>query len=414
MKILITGANGFMGKNLYHALLNISKGLDKRFPSLSIDEIMRADIETSDNELLDYIRRADFIFHLAGVNRPVHTEEFITGNVGSLEFLTKALTNCGNRCPVMLSSSAQASLSGRFEGSEYGKSKLEAENLLFEYGKLNNSPILIYRFPNAFGEWSKPNYTSAVATFYHNISRELPISVTDPAIELELVYIDDVVNELIGALQGLEHRCNIDRLTLIPDKDGKYCHVPKTFKVTLGEIVDSLMEFRNQPADLYIPTLKEGSFKKALYSTYVASLPAGKISYSPEKKTDLRGSFTELVKSLDSGQMSVNVSAPGVTKGEHWHQSKIELFIVVSGHALIQQRKIGTTEIIEKEVSGNNPECVFTLPGYTHNLINLSDSENLITLIWCNEPFDPANPDTFYEKVNINDQLQTDRHTFHK
>ena len=403
MKILITGANGFIGRNLAFSLKNISKGLDRRFPDLKIEEIMEADVDTAEHELLDYISKADFIFHFAGTNRPTDPSEFITGNVGSLQFITDALTNCGNRCPIMLSSSTQASLMGRFEDSPYGKSKLQAENHLFNYGEQNNVKLLVYRFPNVFGKWARPNYNSAIATFCYNIARDIPISVTNPDIELELLYIDDIIAEMISALQGEEHRCDYDGLERIHSKTGKYCYVPLTHKGKLGWIAETIRKFRNQPADMFVPTLTNHSLEKALYSTYISYLPTEAISFKPEKKSDSRGSFTELVKTLSSGQMSVNVSAPGITKGEHWHQSKIEIFIVVSGHALIQQRKVGTTEIIEKEVWGENPESVFTLPGYTHNLINLSDSKELITLIWCNEPFDPNNPDTFYEKVNINE-----------
>ncbi len=386
MNILITGAKGFAGRNLAANLRNIKEGKNKTRPCIQIDEIFEYDIDSTPEDLREYCRKADFVFHLAGINRPKDVSEF-SGNYGILGIVLDELKACSNKAPVMLSSSVQASLQGRFAGSEYGKSKLEAENMLFEYGKETGAKVLVYRLPNLFGKWCRPNYNSAVATFCNNIAKDLPITVNDPAIELSLLYIDDFVDEMLNALEGSE------------TKDGIFCTFPITHKVTLGEIVELLESFKAQRETLVIPEIPCNSFAKKLYSTYLSYLPEEKISIPLKMNCDDRGSFTEILKTVNCGQFSVNVSKPGITKGQHWHNTKWEFFIVVSGTALIQQREIGTDKVIEFRVSGDNPEAVHMLPGFTHNIINLSETENLVTLMWANEQFDPNKPDTFFEVV---------------
>ena len=399
MKILVTGAGGFVGKNLCEALKNIRDGKDRRFPELSIDEIFRYTRESTAEELERWCAKADFVFHLAGVNRPERTEEFREGNVTLTETLLDALKTAGNRCPVMISSSVQASLSGRFGDSAYGRSKREGEELCFAYAKETGARVLVYRFPNLFGKWCRPNYNSAVATFCHNIARDLPIRVNDPSVELELLYIDDLVDEMLLALQGREHRARFEGVTAVFDEDGPYCACPVTHRATLGEIVALLRRFREQPETLLLPEIPAGSFAKKLYSAYLSYLPPERAVFPLTMHSDARGSFTELLKTAACGQFSVNISRPGITKGQHWHNSKWELFIVVSGHALIRERRIGSDETLEFEVSGEKIEAVHMLPGYTHSIVNLSDTEDLVTLMWANECFDPANPDTFREDV---------------
>lgn len=399
MNILVTGAAGFVGKNLCCALKNIRDGKDRTHPALDIGEIFEYTRQTDEATLSDWCRRADFVFNLAGVNRPKDTQEFMRGNLGFAEELLQELISAGNTCPVMLSSSAQASLSGRYAASEYGKSKLAGEELFFDYAEKTGARVLVYRFPNVFGKWCKPNYNSAVATFCNNIANDLPITVNDPATELELVYIDDVVSELLSALEGKEHRCDYSGLTSIESPCGRWCCVPVTHKVTLGRIVELLHSFDEQSKTRLMPEIPNGSFEKKLYSTYLSYLPREKTAYSLQMNEDARGSFTELIKTASYGQMSVNVSKPGVTKGQHWHNSKWELFIVVSGRALIRERKIGTDEVMEFEVSGEKIEAVHMLPGYTHSIINLSDTQELVTLMWANECFDPDKPDTFFEEL---------------
>ncbi len=398
MKILVTGANGFIGKNLVAALNNIRCGNDKT-RAVSIAEVYSFDTDTPPEKLVEYCAQADFVYNLAGVNRPQNAEEFALGNFGFASKLLDCLRSCDNACPVMLSSSVQASLSGRFENSEYGKSKRDGEKLFFDYAASVGAKVYIYRFPNVFGKWCRPNYNSAVATFCHNIANDLPIRVNDRNTRLELVYIDDVVDSLIGLLCDKACHCDYDGLNVLPDNNGKYCYVPVTHTATLGEIVDLLDVFATQPATLTMPKIADGSFAKKLYSTYLSYLPKSKVKFAPKTNADARGSFTELIKTVDCGQFSVNVSNPSITKGEHWHNSKWEFFIVVSGRALIQERKIGTDEVWEFEVSGEKIEIVHMLPGFTHNIINLSDTENLVTLMWANERFDPTHPDTYYEKV---------------
>lgn len=387
MNVLVTGANGFVGRNLVCALKNLRDGKDHTRPELSIDEIYTVGRDTPPEQLREYCGKADFVFHLAGVNRPKDAAEFMAGNCGFTEALLDTLKVCGNTCPVMLASSAQASLEGRYAGSEYGKSKLAAEKLLFRYAADTGAKVLVYRFPNLFGKWCKPNYNSAVATFCYNIANNLPIQVNNPATELKLVYIDDLIAEMLDALEGKEHH------------EGQFCVVPVFHYATLKIIVDLLREFHNQPQTLMLPEIPTGSFAKKLYSTYLSYLPKEKIAFPLKMNTDNRGSFTELLKTRNTGQFSVNISKPGITRGQHWHNSKWEFFIVVSGHGLIQERKLGTDEILEFEVSGEQIEAVHMLPGYTHNIVNLSDTENLVTLMWANEPFDPAHPDTYHEEV---------------
>ena len=400
MKILVTGAKGFVGKNLVENLKNIKDGKN-RTRSIPIDAIFESDLDTDPRDLEEYCRQADFVFHLAGINRPQNNEEFMTGNRDAAETVLDLLKKHSRKCRVMLSSSIQASLTGRYAGSPYGLSKLAGEEVLFAYGTETGNDVLVYRFPNLFGKWCRPNYNSAVATFCHNIAHDLPITVNDPATELELVYIDDLVEEMLDALEGKEHRCLFEGTDAIPRKDGKYCYVPVSHKVTLGEIVQLLETFHDQPETLVMPEIAPGSFAKKLYSTYLSYLPEEKVKFALKMNQDARGSFTELLKTVNNGQFSVNISKPGITKGQHWHNTKWEFFIVVSGHALIQERRIGSDEIMEFEVSGEKIEAVHMLPGYTHNIINLSDTEDLITLMWANEQFDPAKPDTYFEQVQV-------------
>ena len=398
MKILITGAKGFVGKNLVANLYNIKEGKD-RTRNLQINEIFEYDIDSDPNLLDGYCKEANFVFNLAGVNRPKEQSEFMEGNFGFASTLLNILKKYSNNCPVMLSSSIQATLIGRYGESDYGKSKLAGEELFFNYSKERGAKVLIYRFPNLFGKWCRPNYNSAVATFCNNIANDLPIQVNDRNTKLELLYIDDLIDELLNALEGKEHRCEYDGLDVVEKLNGRYSFVPTTHHVTLGEIVDLLELFNNQSKTLVIPEIPKNSFAKKLYSTYLSYLPKEKTIFPLKMNVDDRGSFTELLKSEKCGQVSINISKPGITKGQHWHNTKWEFFIVVSGHGLIQERKIGTDEIIEFEVSGDKIEAIHMLPGYTHNIINLSETENLVTVMWANEAFDPNKPDTFFEKV---------------
>ena len=419
MKVLVTGAKGFVGKNLCAELNNIKDGKARCYGDLKIDAVYEYDIDSKHEELDAYCQDCDFVFNLAGVNRPKEQSEFMQGNFGFASTLLDTLKKYNNRCPVMLSSSQQASLTGRFGNSEYGRSKKAGEELFLQYEQdflLSNSKlttdsklstlnsqlkprVLIYRFPNLFGKWCRPNYNSAVATFCNNIANDLPITVNDPSVELELLYIDDLVAEMMNALQGKEHRCDFDGLGVFPMEKGPYCYCPVTHHVKLGEIVDLLYRFAEQPKTLMIPQIPEGSFAKKLYSTYLSYLPKEKVAYPVKMNVDDRGSFTELVHLANCGQVSINISKPGITKGQHWHHSKWELFIVVKGHGLIQERKEGTDEVIEFEVSGDKIEVVHMLPGYTHNIINLSDTEDLVTVMYCNEVFNPSHPDTFFDPV---------------
>lgn len=399
MKILVTGAKGFVGKNLCANLRNIQEGKDKTHPDLKIDEVYEYDIDSVPEQLSEYCQKADFVYNLAGVNRPQNQAEFMQGNFGFASTLLETLKKHKNTCPVMLSSSQQASLTGRFGNSEYGRSKKAGEDLFLEYGKETGARMLIYRFPNLFGKWCRPNYNSAVATFCNAFANDLPYTVNDPSVELELLYIDDLVDEMIACLKGEEHHCEFNGLDVLPQADGKYCYVPTTHKATLGEIVELLKSFAEQPKTLMVPEIPEGSFAKKLYSTYLSYLPKEKVAFPLKMNVDDRGSFTELIHTLKSGQVSINISKPGITKGQHWHNTKWEFFIVVAGHGLIQERKLGTDEVIEFEVSGDNIQCIHMLPGYTHNIINLSETENLVTVMYCNEIFNPNKPDTFFEKV---------------
>lgn len=398
MNILVTGSNGFFGRNLVENLKNIRDGKDRTHSKLKIDEIYEYDINNTEAELDKFCSDCDFVFNLAGVNRPQNQEEFMQGNFGFASKLLDSLKLHGNICPVMLSSSIQATLIGRYD-SEYGRSKRAGEDLFFNYAEEMGANILIYRFPNMFGKWGRPNYNSAVATFCNNIANDLPIQINDRSAELELVYIDDLVDEMICALEGKPHRCDYDELNPIPNDSGRFCYVPVTHKATLGEIADLLYKFHDQSKTLIMPEIPKGSFEKKLYSTYLSYLPKEKIRFPLKMNTDARGSFTELLKTEKCGQFSVNISKPGITKGQHWHNTKWEFFIVVSGHGLIQERKIGTDKVLEFEVSGDKIEAVHMLPGYTHNIINLSDTENLVTLMWANEQFEPEKPDTFGEIV---------------
>ena len=399
MNILVTGANGFVGRNLICCLKNLAEGKDRTRPNLSVGEVYAYDLDT-DPALLDtYCRKADFVFHLAGVNRPKDPKEFMEGNFGFSSVLLDTLKKHHNLCPVMLASSIQATLIGRYGESDYGKSKLAGEKLFFDYHRETGAPVLVYRFPNLFGKWCRPNYNSAVATFCYNIARDLPITVSDPSAELELLYIDDLTAELLNALEGRVSRCRYEGLTPVFESDGAYCAVPLTYHMTLGEIVRLLKKFRSQPETLVLPEIPAGSFAKKLYAAYLSYLPKEAVSFPLKMNCDSRGSFTELLKTDCCGQVSVNMSRPGITKGQHWHHSKWEFFIVVSGHGLIQERKIGSDEILEFEVSGDEIRAVHMLPGYTHNIINLSDTENLVTVMWASEPFDPLHPDTFGEPV---------------
>ena len=399
MKILITGAAGFVGKNLTAALQNIKDGKDRTHPSLTIDELYLYDIDSPASLLEEACEKADFAFNLAGVNRPQNPEEFMQGNYQFSERLLETLKKYGNTCPVMLSSSIQATLIGRYGEGEYGKSKRAGEELFFAYAEKAGAKVLVYRFPNLFGKWCRPNYNSAVATFCNNIANDLPITVNDPAIELELLYIDDLVIEMLDALEGREHRCGFDGVSTVLCSVGKFCAAPVSHKVTLGEITDLLYKFKAQPETLLMPEIPENSFAKKLYSTYLSYLPKAKASFPLKMNVDHRGSFTELLKTENCGQFSVNISKPGITKGQHWHNTKWEFFIVVSGKGLIQQRKVGSDEVLEFYVSGEKIEAVHMLPGYTHNIINLSDTEDLVTLMWANELFDPKHPDTFFLEV---------------
>ena len=398
MKILVTGACGFVGKNLCQALACIRDGKD-RTRSIKIEEIYEYDLNTPKEYLMEYCKRADFVFNLAGVNRPKDQSEFMEGNYGFADELLSCLAECENKCPVVASSSIQATLIGRYAGSEYGKSKLAGEELMLEYSKKTGAPVYVYRFPNLFGKWCRPNYNSAVATFCNNVANDLPIQVNDRSTELELLYIDDLVCEMLDAIEGKPHRCNFDGLQAVPCENGKYCFAPVTHKVTLGEIVDLLENFKVQPQSLVVPEIPSGSFAKKLYSTYLSYLPKEKIAFPLKMNVDARGSFTELIKTKKCGQVSVNISKPGITKGQHWHNSKWEFFIVVSGHGLIEERKIGSDEVIRFEVSGDKIEAIHMLPGYTHNIINLSETEDLVTVMWANEEFDPSKPDTYFEEV---------------
>lgn len=399
MNVLVTGAKGFVGKNLCEALKNIQSGKDRTHPQLAIGNIFEYDIDTNPALLDEYCAKADFVFHLAGVNRPQNPEEFMQGNFGFASTLLDTLKKHNNTCPVMLSSSIQATLIGRYAEGEYGKSKKAGEELFFDYMTKGGGQVCVYRFPNLFGKWCRPNYNSAVATFCHNIANDLPITVNDRAIALELLYIDDLVAEMLALLEGRGNRCDYDGLTPIANAEGRYYYVPTTHKVTLGEIVDLLDKFKAQTSTLVLPEIPYNSFAKKLYSTYLSYLPKEKVSFALKMNEDARGSFTELLKTENCGQFSVNISKPGITKGQHWHNTKWEFFIVVSGKGLIEQRKIGTDEVLRFEVSGDKVEAVHMLPGYTHNIINLSEKENLVTLMWANEQFDPNHPDTFYEEV---------------
>lgn len=398
MKVLVTGAKGFVGKNLVCALNNLKDGKDRTRPNIKIDEVYEYDIDSNISELAEYCKNADFVFNLAGVNRPKDPEEFKKGNFGFASTLLETLKKYGNKCSVMISSSIQATLIGRYDG-EYGRSKRDGENLLFDYANKTGAKVLVYRFPNLFGKWCRPNYNSAVATFCNNVANDLPITINDRSTELELLYIDDLVYEMFDALEGKEHRCEFDGLTAVENENGKFCFVPTTHCVTLGEISDLLEKFKSQPISLLMPEIPNNSFAKKLYSTYLSYLPKEKVAFPLKMNVDQRGSFTELLKTEKCGQFSVNISKPGITKGQHWHNTKWEFFIVVSGHGLIQERKIGTDEVIEFEVSGDKIEAVHMLPGYTHNIINLSETENLVTVMWANEQFDPNRPDTFFEIV---------------
>ena len=398
MKILVTGAKGFVGKNLVCALNNIKDGKNKTRPELKIEQVFEYDVENTAEELDEYCKESDFVFNLAGVNRPKDPEEFRKGNFGFASQLLETLKKHGNKCPVMLSSSIQATLIGRYDG-EYGRSKKAGEELFFDYAKETGAKVLVYRFPNLFGKWCRPNYNSAVATFCNNTANDLPITINDRSTELELLYIDDLVTEMLDALDGKEHRAEFDGIETVLTENGRYCAAPITHKVTLGEIADLLERFKAQPQTLVIPEIPNNSFAKKLYSTYLSYLPKEKVAFPLKMNVDARGSFTELLKTENCGQISVNISDPKITKGEHWHDSKWEFFIVVSGRALIEERKIGTDEVLKFEVSGDKIEAVHMLPGYTHNITNLSETEKLVTVMWANEAFDPARPDTFYEKV---------------
>ena len=399
MKILVTGAKGFVGQNLCAQLKNIRDGKAKCYGDVVVEVVFEYDIDSTAEELERYCKEADFVFNLAGVNRPQNTEEFMQGNFGFASTLLETLEKYGNTAPVMLSSSIQATLAGRFGDSEYGRSKRAGEELFFNYSMRTGARVLVYRFPNLFGKWCRPNYNSAVATFCNNIANDLPITVNDRSTELELLYIDDLVDEMIGALKGEEHHCEFEGVETVLCDNGKYCAVPTTHKITLGEIVDLLESFKAQPQTLVVPEIPHNSFAKKLYSTYLSYLPKEKVSFELKMNCDARGSFTELLRSEKCGQVSVNISKPGITKGEHWHNTKWEFFIVVSGKGLIQQRRVGSDEVLNFEVSGEKIEAVHMLPGYTHNIINLSDTKDLVTVMWANEAFDPNKPDTYFEKV---------------
>lgn len=400
MKILVTGAKGFVGKNLCAQLKNIRDGKARNY-GVGVNGIFEYDLDSTPEQLEAWCREADFVFNLAGVNRPQNQEEFMAGNFGFASTLLDTLKKYGNTCPVMLSSSQQASLTGRFGNSEYGRSKKAGEDLFLQYGKETGAKVLVYRFPNLFGKWCRPNYNSAVATFCNAFANDLPYTVNDPSVELELLYIDDLVDEMISALKGEEHHCEFDGLDVVPSVSGRYCYVSVTHKATLGEIVGLLEKFAAQPKTLMIPEIPAGSFAKKLYSTYLSYLPKEKAAFPLKMNVDDRGSFTELVHTLNAGQVSINISKPSITKGQHWHNTKFEQFIVVKGHGLIQQRNLNDSEgkVLEWEVSGDKIEAVHMLPGYTHNIINLSDTEDLVTVMYCNEVFNPDKPDTYFEPV---------------
>lgn len=399
MKILVTGAKGFVGRNLCAQLNNIKDGKARCYGDLTVSEVYEYDLDSTPEDLDRWCGDCDFVFNLAGVNRPKNTEEFMQGNFGFASTLLDTLRRHGNRCPVMLSSSIQATLAGRFGTSEYGKSKKAGEELFFSYGKETGAKVLVYRFPNLYGKWCRPNYNSAVATFCHNIANGLPIQVNDPNVDMELLYIDDLVEEMICALQGREHRCEFDGVETVMKADGRYCAAPLTHHVKLGEIVDLLYRFADMPKTLLVPDMPADGFTKRLLSTYLSYLPKERAIYDLHMNTDDRGSFTELVHTLNCGQVSINISKPGITKGQHWHNTKWELFIVVAGHGLIQLRKEGTDEVLNYEVSGDRIQSVIMLPGYTHNIINLSQTENLVTVMYCNETFDRERPDTYFDPV---------------
>lgn len=399
MKILVTGAKGFVGRNLCAQLNNIREGKARCYGDLQIDKVYEYDLDSAPEQLEEWCRECDFVFNLAGVNRPKDPEEFMKGNFGFASTLLDTLKKYGNKAPVMLSSSAQASLTGRFGNSEYGRSKKAGEDLFLLYGQENGVKVLVYRFPNLYGKWCRPNYNSAIATFCHNIANDLPITVNDPSVELEVLYIDDLVDEMILALKGEEHRCEFNGLEVLPTPDGRYCYCPVTHRATLGEIVELLEQFKRIPPTLMMPQMPADGFAKRLLSTYLSYLPKEKAVFDLKTNSDQRGSFTELVHTPNCGQVSVNISRPGVTKGQHWHNTKWEQFIVVKGHGLIQMRKEGTDEVIEYEVSGDKIQSVIMLPGYTHNIINLSDTEDLVTVMYANETFDPERPDTYFDPV---------------
>ena len=398
MKILITGAEGFVGKNLSCALKNIKDGKDKTHPGIQVYELYLYDVNSPADLLEEACSKCDFVFNLAGVNRPQRSEEFMQGNFGFASLLLETLKKYNNTCPIMLSSSIQATLIGRYD-SDYGRSKKAGEDLMFAYGEQTGAKVLVYRFPNLFGKWCRPNYNSAVATFCNNIANDLPITVNDPKVELELLYIDDLVDEMLCALEGNEHRCEFDGINTVLCEYGRYCAAPVTHRVTLGEIVDLLESFRRQPNTLVMPQIPEGSFAKKLYSTYLSYLPREKVAFPLKMNVDARGSFTEILKTVNCGQFSVNISKPGITKGQHWHNTKWEFFVVVSGKGRIEQRRIGSDEVLSFDVTGEKIEAVHMLPGYTHNIINLSDTDDLVTLMWANESFDPNKPDTYFEAV---------------
>ena len=423
MKILVTGAKGFVGKNLCAQLNNIKDGKARCYGDVTVEAVFEYDLDSIPEELDQWCKEADFVFNLAGVNRPQNQEEFMKGNFGFASILLDTLKKYGNKCPVMLSSSQQASLTGRFGNSEYGRSKKAGEDLFLDYSKEVGAKVFVYRFPNLFGKWCRPNYNSAVATFCNAFANDLPYTVNDPSVELELLYIDDLVDEMIACLRGEEHRCEFNGLEVVPagsteganfcdfrdfcvknnisETEGRYCYVPTTHKATLGEIVDLLKQFAAQPQTLMIPEIPANSFAKKLYSTYLSYLPKEKVVFPLKMNVDDRGSFTELVHTLNCGQVSINISKPGITKGQHWHNTKWEQFIVVKGHGLIQQRSLNDPEgkVLEWEVSGDKIEAVHMLPGYTHNIINLSDTEDLVTVMYCNEIFNPNKPDTYFEPV---------------
>ena len=411
MKVLVTGAKGFVGRNLVENLKCIRDGKNRMRPDLNIETIYEYDIDNTQSELDRFCSDCDFVFNLAGVNRPKDPKEFREGNFGFASTLLDTLRKHGNRCPVMLSSSLQATLAGRFGTSEYGLSKRDGEELFFRYARETGATVYVYRFPNLVGKWVRPNYNSAVGTFCHNIANDLPITVNDPGVELEMLFVEDLIEEMYDTMEGHPHRAEYpktgdtvdgvtyDGLTPRPCENGRYCYAPVTHKATLGRIVELLHTFHDQPRTLIMPSIPDGSFEKKLYSMYLSYLPKEKVAFDLKMNCDARGSFTELLKTVDHGQFSVNISRPGITKGQHWHNSKWEFFIVVAGHGLIQERKIGTDEVMEFEVSGDRIQAVHMLPGYTHNIINLSKTENLVTLMWANEIFDPKRPDTFGEPV---------------